>query len=247
MKVITGKWTQEELDWIIRESSKNGDTGGRIDVLSKEFLGTDYREYTLIGDQKTPEVFVVNLGEVDCFTFIDYVEAMRISGSFCEFIRGLQKIRYRAGRISFEDRNHFFTDWRESHEVLVKDVTGEIGKSAAVNVRKILNIKKDGMSWVSGIRPVQREMKYIPSGVVVDQVLAELRTGDYAGIYSEAPGLDVSHVGIIIKDERNLYLRHASSHHGKVVDEDLKKYIASKPGLMILRPRPSRPPKPHNS
>lgn len=238
MKVITGKWTQEELDRIIRESSKIGDTGGRIDVLSKEFLGTDYREYTLIGDQKTPEVFVVDLEGVDCFTFIDYVEAMRISGSFSEFIAGLQKIRYSEGRITFEDRNHFFTDWREPNDVSVEDVTGEIGKSAAVGVRKVLNIKKDGTSWVSGIRPVQREMKYIPSGAVDDQVLAGLRTGDYAGIYSEAPGLDVSHVGIIIKDEGNINLRHASSRHGKVVDEDLKKYISGKPGLIILRSRP---------
>jgi hypothetical protein len=237
MLFTPGKWTQEELDRIIRESSKIGDIGSRIGVLSGEFLGTDYREYTLIGDQKTPEVLVVNLGGVDCFTFIDYMEAMRISGSFSEFIVNLQKIRYRGGHIAFEERNHFFTDWRGSNASLVEDATSEIGKSGTIKVRKILNIKKDGTSWLAGIRPVQREIEYIPSGYLDDRVLARLRAGDYAGIYSEAPGLDVSHVGIIVKGEGNIYMRHASKRHKKVVDEDLRNYISGKPGLIILRPR----------
>ena len=181
---------------------------------------------------------MVDLGGVDCFTFIDYVEAMRISGSFSEFIANLQKIRYREGRVTFENRNHFFTDWREFNVGFVEDATGEIGKSASVKVRKMLNIKKDGTSWVAGIRPVQREMEYIPSGASDGKVLAALRTGDYAGIYTDAPGLDVSHVGIIIKDDGNIYLRHASARHKKVVDEDLRNYISGKPGLIILRPLP---------
>ena len=237
MLINSGKWTEDRLDRIIRESSKIGEPGARIDVLSRGFLGTIYMEHTLIGDRSTPEVLVVNLEGVDCFTFIDYVEAMRISGSFSEFVVNMQKVRYREGRITFEDRNHFFTDWGESNAVFVKDVTSEIGKSAAVKVLKLLNIKKDGTNWVSGIGPVQREMDYIPSGAANDQVFAGLRTGDYAGIYSDAPGLDVSHVGIIMKDEANIYLRHASTRHKKVVDENLRSYISDKPGLIIFRPR----------
>ncbi|MFI5295276.1 MAG: N-acetylmuramoyl-L-alanine amidase-like domain-containing protein [Thermodesulfovibrionales bacterium] len=234
---ISGKWTEKELDQFILESSKIGDAGNRIDVLSREFLGTAYQEYTLPGDRNTPEVFVVNLGGVDCFTFIDYVEAMRISGSFSDFVANLQKIRYGGGRISFEDRNHFFTDWMESNAAFVKDATPEIGESAAVTVQKVLNKKGDGTSWIAGIRPARREIKYIPSPAVDDKVLNGLRTGDYAGIYSEAPGLDVSHVGIIIiTGKGKAYLRHASSRHRKVVDEDLINYISGKPGLILLRP-----------
>jgi len=236
MKVITGKRTEKELDQIIRESSKIGDTGGRIDVLSGEFLGTDYREHTLLGDWNTPEVFIVNLEGVDCFTFIDYVEAMRISGSFSDFVANLQKIRYKNGMVSFGGRNHFFTDWMECNTGLAKDVTEEIGRSATVIVRKTLNKKGDGTSWVPGLLHMEREIRYIPSGALNDQVLGRLRKGDYAGIYSNAAGLDVSHVGIIIKGKGNIYLRHASSRHGKVVDEDLRNYISGKPGLIILRP-----------
>jgi hypothetical protein len=241
MDIVTGKWTEEELDRIIRGSSKIGDAGSRIALLSKEFLGAAYRENTLRGDRDTPEVFVVDLEGVDCFTLIDYVEAMRISGSFSEFIVNLQKIRYREGRIGFGYRNHFFTDWRESGYGSVKDVTPEIGGSASVKVRKILNVKKDGTYWVPGIPRAERRIEYIPSGVIDDRVLTGLRTGDYAGIYSDAPGLDVSHVGIIIKDGGNIYLRHASSRHKKVLDEEFKKYISARPGLIILRPRPVLP------
>ena len=238
MKVITGNWTEKELDQIIRESSKITDTGSRIDVLSGEFLGTDYLERTLLGDLNTPEVFIVNLEGVDCFTFIDYIEAMRLSGSFPDFLEKLKKIRYRNGMVSFEGRNHFFTDWMKFNAAFVTDVTPEIGGSATVNVRKTLNKKDDGTNWVPGLLHMEREIRYIPSGAVNDQVLGRLRTGDYAGIYSEAPGLDVSHVGIIIRDKGKVFLRHASSRHGKVVDEDLRNYISGKPGLIMLRPRP---------
>ncbi len=236
MKVITGKRTEKELDQIIRESSKTGETGSRIDVLSREFLGTDYLEHTLLGDLKTPEVFIVNLEGVDCFTFIDYIEAMRLSCSFPDFLENLKKIRYKNGAVSFEGRNHFFTDWMEFNAAFVTDATPEIGGSATVNVLKTLNKKDDGTSWVPGLLHMEREIRYIPSVAVNDQVLGRLRTGDYAGIYSNAAGLDVSHVGIIMEDKGKVFLRHASSRHGKVVDEDLRDYISGRPGLIILRP-----------
>jgi hypothetical protein len=64
-----------------------------------------------------------------------------------------------------------------------------------------------------------------------------LRTGDYAGLYTEKSGLDVSHVGIIIKERGATLLRHASSLQKKVIDQDLVKYLTDKPGLVVLRPK----------
>ncbi len=238
MLFIPGRWTEEELDRVIRKSAGVKETGRRIAALSEWFLGTDYREHTLVGDRDTPEVFVINLDGVDCFTFIDYVEAMRISSSFPEFKANLKKIRYRGGRITFNDRNHFFTDWREFNTALVEDVTADIGKSATAKVRKLLNMKQDGTTWIPGIPQSEREIRYIPSQAADDQVLAGLRTGDYAGVYSDLAGLDVSHTGIIIRDKGHIYLRHASSRHRKVLDEEMKNYISGKPGLIIFRPRP---------
>ena len=64
----------------------------------------------------------------------------------------------------------------------------------------------------------------------------QLRTGDYIGIYSDLSGLDVSHVGIIVKDSLGIKFRHASSVARKVVDQDFATYISGKPGIIIIRP-----------
>jgi len=240
--VNLGKFSQEELDRIIRGSSQFKRLSKRIDFLSKQFLNVDYVESTLTGDVETPEVFVVNLKGVDCFTFIDYIEAMRLSHSFSEFMANLKKVRYKSGNIAFEDRNHFFTDWREFHSDIVADVTEDIGAQKTLRVQKILNKKEDGTFYLPGIRPLQREVTYIPSDAVTDPLLKKLRTGDYAGIYSRLQGLDVSHIGIIIKGGDAVYLRHASSlkKYRKVVDQDFKRYIVNKPGIIVLRPKTRR-------
>lgn len=237
--IFLGSWTPEGLDSILYESSKINNTGVRIEFLSGHFLGTPYKESTLIGDINTPEVFVINLEGVDCFTFIEYIEAMRLSSSFYEFKENSRKVRYRGGKVSFEKRNHFFTDWSEFNSTLIDDVTEQIGKDKTIEIRKMLNVKEDGTYFLPGIQPRDRLIKYIPVNSIDESVINELITGDYTGIYSEKHGLDVSHVGIFIKEENKIYLRHASSfkEYRKVVDQDFKNYIAEKPGIIVFRNR----------
>ena len=255
---ILGKWTSEKLDVLLHESSEmkislspplpKGDSGGlpfissndtgiRIDYLSKQFIGTTYQESTLIGDINTPEVFVINLEAVDCFTFLDYIESMRRSVSFDEFRENLRKVRYRGGEISFKNRNHFFTDWCEFNSNFIDDITGQLGGKMVIAVRKLLNQKDDGTYFLLGIQPRERLITYIPVDMIDSSILGQLRTGDYIGIYSEKQGLDVSHVGIFIKEENKTYLRHASSlkKYRKVIDQDFSDYIADKPGILVFR------------
>jgi len=232
-----GRWSEDEINSLISISCKIKGAGRRIDFISSQFLGLDYRESTLIGDANTPEKFVINLKEVDCFTFLDYVEAMRISSSVLEFKENLRKIRYKSGLIHFLKRIHFFTDWIEFNSEYVMDITQQIGGQKTVMMEKILNLKDDGSYFLAGIKPIKREVRYIPSGFVNEGLINELKTGDYSGIYSDKKGLDVSHVGIIVKDQNNIYFRHASSLAKKVVDDDFRRYIVDKPGLIILRPK----------
>ncbi|OHE56022.1 MAG: hypothetical protein A2Z47_00620 [Thermodesulfovibrio sp. RBG_19FT_COMBO_42_12] len=238
--IILGKWTKEELDSLLYESSQIKDVGKRIEFLSIQFMDLDYKESTLTGNINTPEVFVINLEGVDCFTYIDYIEAMRLSRSFSKFKLNLRKIRYKSGKVAFENRNHFFTDWREFNSDFIQDVTKKIGSKKTVRVQKMLNEKEDGTYFLIGINPAQREIKYIPSDAIDDSVINKMRIGDYVGIYSHLAGLDVSHVGIVVKDRERIFLRHASSQktQRKVVDQDFKKYIANKPGIIVLRPNP---------
>jgi len=86
----------------------------------------------------------------------------------------------------------------------------------------------------------KRIINYIPTKDLREVIVERLKTGDYVGIYANRPDLDVSHVGIIIRDGNKLLFRHASSQSQRrtVIDEDFMKYVSSKPGIIILRPKP---------
>jgi len=236
-QIILGKWTENRIDKLLKESSAISDISRRIDFLSRQFLGVEYRESTLTGDIDMPEMFVINLAGVDCFTFLDYIAAMHISGSFAEFKENLRNIRYQSGKVAYENRNHFFIEWLQFNQDLVGDATENVSAGKSWQAKKILNQKNDETYFLPGIPCREREIVYIPSGDVDNAVIEKLKTGDYIGIYSEKPGLDVSHVGIVIKVEDNIFLRHASINSMKVVDEDFLKYISGKPGIIVLRPK----------
>ena len=233
-----GRWTEVELNKLILEASLIKDSGERIKFLSDFFIGLEYKESTLIGDNNTSEVLVVNLSGVDCFTFIDYIEAMRLSDSFGGFLKNLRHVRYRNSIVSYEDRRHFLTDWGDYRPATVSDVTEQIGGGKAKDILKVINLKEDGTAFLPGIGSHQRKINYIPHENISGTVVGKLKTGDYAGIYSPMAGLDVSHVGIIIKDGKRVSFRHASSdsRYRKVIDQDFQSYIPGKPGLIILRP-----------
>ncbi len=237
--IITGRWTLDALDSLLKKLSTIDSTGSRIDFISEHFLGFPYKENTLIGSTDVPEIFIINLEAVDCFTFIEYAEAMRLSRSFAEFKQNLLRIRYQDGEVEYKKRNHFFTDWGQYNSGFVKDITSEIGDNNTVVVEKVFNLKEDKTSFLPGIDPIIRKVQYIPSKYINDETIQKLKTGDYIGIYTDKSGLDVSHVGIFIKKDKITVLRHASSVKTarKVIDQDFKKYIVAKPGIVVLRPQ----------
>ncbi len=239
MWFVPGGLPEDVLDQLIREASCISEAGERVAFISRRFLGTPYRESTLIGDLNTPEVFVINLKEMDCLTFLEYVEAMRRSSSFQGFQDNLLQVRYRSGTPDFLSRNHFFTDWPDTDGKFVRNVTQDVGGEAVLSVQKTLNRKADGTFFLPGIEPRERTVQYLPTARLKEPVISRLLTGDYAGIYTAEAGLDVSHAGIVIREQERVFLRHASSRdrHRRVVDEDLAAYLRGKPGITVLRPR----------
>ncbi len=237
--ILLGSWTEEGIDALLRKSRNIGNPGRRIDFLSQQFLNKDYKENTLTGSARTPEVFVINLRELDCFTYLEYVEAMRSSVSFDEFKDTLIHLRYGSDTVSFESRNHFFTDWCYARAGFLEDMTAYISQGKAKTVLKSMNRKKDGTLYLPGIPVFEREITYIPSDAALETAVDKMKTGDYIGIYSKKEGLDVSHVGIAVKKNNALYFRHASSseHCRRVVDQDFASYLRGKPGIIVLRPK----------
>ena len=240
--INTGPWTIDELNILIFKASKIKDSAERIAFISRQFLSLPYQEKTLVGGVQTPEVLTINLAEVDCFTLLDYVEAMRLSASFEDFKSTLKKIRYRSGVVDYQHRNHFFTDWIEFNSDLVTDVTEQIGADKMKKALKMLNGRVNNKQLLPNVPIRNREITYIPTKVLNVQVISKLKTGDYVGIYSDRPNLDVTHVGIVIRDGNRLLFRHASSasRHKKVIDEDFKNYVSGTSGIVVLRPKPAQ-------
>jgi hypothetical protein len=225
-----GKWTKHGLDMILQEASRISENGKRIDILSRHFLEVKYRENTLAGSSITPEVFVINLDALDCFTFLDY---MRLSTSFADFKCNLVMVRYKSGKIDYINRNHFFSDWHEFNKDTLQDISLQIAGEKTRTIKKILNLKEDGTLYLPGLAIVERTIDYIPASAIDESIIRKCKTGDYIGIYADDPGLDVTHVGIFIKNKGKVYLRHASSlpEHREVVDQDFITYMTGKPGL----------------
>jgi len=234
-----GRWSNTELGQIIASARQIESPGKRIVSLSRHFIDTRYVANSLIGGPQTAEQLVINLAGFDCFTYLDTVEALRRSTIAKDIPEQLKQVRYRNGTLSYENRRHFFSDWVAGDNGGVVDVTSAVGPDRARVVVKQLNLKGDGSHWVTGIPVVRREIAYIPVSKINREVLSALRTGDYVGIYSNHPGLDVSHTGLLVKDGDRFQLRHASSRRSsrRVVDVDLLEYLQGKPGLVVYRAR----------
>lgn len=209
----------------------------RIKVLSQIFLGTPYGSGTLQSNDGEQEHLVIDFSSLDCFTFLDYVESLRLSNDFNSFTNNLRNVRYKNGEVTFTKRNHFFTDWAQTKHVT--DVTQLIGGEFTAEADKNLNQAEETRLYVPGVAPVARKIYYIPAEALISQNLVyKLQTGDYVGFYTDKPGLDVTHVGIIIHDGDKLYLRHASSlkTNMRVVDQDFIEYLKRVKGIIVLRP-----------
>lgn len=209
-----------------------------IELLSRPFLGTPYGANMLVGSATEPERLVIDFRRVDCFTYLDYVHALTGSTDRDQFTTNLIRTRYAGGRVDFQQRKHFFTDWSHVAEAAATDITATLS-AAAVTVAKHLNAEADGGTYLPGLPVVDRAVTYIPSAAVGPDVVGGLRTGDYIGAYADQPGLDVTHVGIFVMTDAGPVFRNASSLAGnqKVVDSPFADYVRSTPGIVVLRAR----------
>ena len=221
----------------VRDYASHAGRSELSDIVSQQFLDVPYGANTLIGSATEAEQLVVDLQEVDCFTYADYVEALKRSDDREEFIDNLTKVRYKNGVVDFQDRKHFFTDWSASAPAIATDITKSLSASS-IQSTKNLNEKDSGGVYLPGLPVVPRTVSYIPSGSVDSSVIGRLQTGDYIGAYAEDGGLDVTHVGIFVDTADGPVLRNASSlsENNKVVDSSLLDYLSTVPGMVVLRP-----------
>ncbi|MEU5406935.1 N-acetylmuramoyl-L-alanine amidase-like domain-containing protein [Nocardia asteroides] len=230
--------TGRAIDDLLAERARSGDIS-RAELLARlsaHLLGTPYGANMLVGSATEPEQLVIDLRRVDCFTYLDYLEAASRSADRDQFTANLVATRYVDSRVEFTRRKHFFTDWAHTGRIAATDVTASLSP-AAVTVTKHLNAKADGGTYLPGLPVVDRAITHIPAAAVDQGVLAGLRTGDFLGAYTPDAGLDVTHVGIVVHTADGPVFRNASSlAEYRVLDTPLADYIRTTPGIVVLRP-----------
>jgi len=221
---------------IEQQTASISDFAARVAAVSAGFLGTPYIANTLIGGADVPEVLVIRFDGVDCYTFVDLVRALALSGNEKTLISTLAKTRYHDGQITYLERRHFLTDWAEITPQNARDITRSLSSHVEVTP-KVLNRRADGSVYIKGLPVRSRNIAHLSPEFLTPAVAAKIHTGDVIGIYTRLEGLDVTHTGLAIWKNGILYFRNASSlkTNMKVVDTPLSAYLAGKPGFLVLR------------
>jgi hypothetical protein len=224
---------------------------------AKLFIGIPYTSKTLEGNSE--EQLIVNLRGLDCSTFIESALSLTLVAEsdnpcYSQYTNVLKNIRYRDGVIDgYESRLHYFTDWifDNQQKGIIEDVTQKLG---GIPYEKEINFMSthpgayiqlgNDSDMVSRIDYFEKEISgrdyyYIPKDSVAT-VEPKLEEGMIVGITTAIAGLDIAHVGFLVKHNERIHLLHASSDAGKVVvsDKPLVDYLAGnkkQTGIMVLK------------
>ncbi len=222
---------RHRLEKLIRAANDERSVAGRIDVLSRRFLGCPYQSDPLIGSAETAEVFTASLEGFDCVTYLETVVALARACNVDDFADLLRRIRYDKGKIEWDRRNHYMTDWIRNN--LREGILRRVSMRAVPTVSKIrvLNV-------VPGLAARRTQMKWIRKPALT-RLKPHLETGDLIFFVSTHKNLDVFHTGIIVRVGQKLLMRHASRSQAGVVEQELREFFKANrmAGVIVARPR----------
>lgn len=226
--------------------------------IARSFKGIPYVAKTLEND--STENLVVNLRQLDCTTYVENVLAVyecvkNGKTAFADFLSYLRQIRYVGGRVAYNARQHYFTEWIE--ENTKKGFVYEVGApNPPFSARQTLQIDfmsthtalypmlKNNPSLVKPIADMEQRLSgksymYIPKGSIKNtkQLRAAIHDGDIIAIITKKKGLDTSHIGIAVWHNDGLHMLNASQIHKKVVEEPmtLYEYMQKHPSQIGIR------------
>lgn len=230
--------------------------GQRIAFIGRQFIGTPYVGHTLEGDQ---EWLTVNVDELDCTTFVETVAALAKTvgegrSSWRDFVYNLEQIRYRGGEMDgYGSRLHYISDWivDNSYRGNMEDATTMFGAySFMVKTIDFMSQNRKNYPALADSATFER-IKGVEQGLHNHRfpyirtrnlgskdVRRQFRNGDMVGLTSNLKNLDVYHMGIIVLgDDGEPYLMHASSSLGKVTvtEVPLAAFMKRNPHLTGIR------------
>jgi len=167
--------------------STEPDLRKRIVHLARKNIGQPYELY-LLGEMPfesyDPQPLYC-LTKSDCLVFTEHIYAMALTRDWSGFMRLLQRIRYRDGRLGVATRNHYTeADWNVSNRWLVRDLTTELAGAKAVPFAQTIDRSKFllGRYGLKTTIPIEEfRDTYIPLDAL-DAVLPHLRDGDFVNV-----------------------------------------------------------------
>ena len=219
------------VERLLSETKHERSASRRIEIISHHFLGYPYESNPLIGSADTAEVFTASFDGFDCVTYIETILALTRASSVDDFAGWLRKIRYEQGRIQWERRNHYMTNWIRNN---VRNGTIKLVSTPMVPMlskERVLNV-------VPGLDPERTRMKCVPKAAV-PRLYKYLHSGDLIFFASTRKNLDVFHAGIIARDGEKVFMRHASRSQGGVVEQELNEFLKANrmAGVIVMRPQ----------
>ena len=223
--------SRRRVEQLLSATKYDRSAGGRIDVLSRHFVGHSYKPNPLIGSADTVEVFTASLDGFDCVTYIETIVALARASNVDDFTEWLRKIRYERGRIQWERRNHYMTLWIRNNvrEGIIRPVS--MPTVPIVSRERVLNV-------VPGLAAQRTRVRCVPKPAV-PRLEQHLQTGDLIFFASTHKNLDVFHAGIIVRDGKQVFMRHASRSRGGVVEQELSEFLKANrmAGVVVVRPQ----------
>ena len=241
------------------ERNLSGNPIGYVIVeIGKSFIGTDYLAQGLEKDGN--EQLVINLTGLDCTTFLENALVFsrlikKGKTSFEDYKSELTFIRYKNGIINqYPSRLHYFSDWiyNNQQKGIIKDITKEIGgEKISFNLNfmsthpQSYKHLKENPSFIPLIKKQEKEISsrtyyHIPKEKI-SSVEDKIQNGDLIAFTTNIKGLDISHVGIAVKEKNGrIHLLHAPQVGSKVqiTEKPIGEYVLSvkkHTGVIVLR------------
>ncbi len=238
---------------------RNLPMGDLVLKIGLDFLNTPYIAKTL--DKTTEEKLVINLHQLDCTTFAENCLALARTiksdhPDITRFCSEIENIRYRGGKMNgYSSRLHYFCEWisdNESRHIVQAMAAQMNGKVLPISLNFMSTHPKEYPQLINDpattaqIQKIEAQVSaqkfyYIPTNQF-ESIEGDVKDGDIVTLTTSIPGIDVLHVGILLKKEGRVYLLHASSSIMKVTvsTEPFTQYLAKSKkvtGVMIARPQ----------
>lgn len=229
--------------------------------IARQFVGIPYVAHTL--DKTDDERLVITLKGMDCTTYVENVVAFAQCAfnnktKWSDFLNAIKQVRYRGGKLSYENRLHYFDWWLEDNEKkgFVKEMNILEFPFTATQTLKINYMSENYLSYnmlrnhperVKALKLLEdktngKVVRYIPTSALNDNTTLRkaIHNGDILGLVTNKKNLDTTHLGIAIWHKDGLYLLNASSlkkNGSKVVEptETLYQYLKARPFNLGVR------------